>query len=200
MSNPGDDELIRKNARTGLLVLGVVAFMIGLSFASVPLYTMFCKVTGWGGTTQTAQALPGNILERRVLIKFNADTGRNMHWEFKPEQREISVRLGERGFTAFYAHNLAVKASGGTALYNVTPLKAGKYFHKIQCFCFDEQILQPGERVSMPVLFFIDPAMDTDPNMQDVETITLSYTFFPAQSQELDAALEAFYNSGETVQ
>ncbi len=189
-----DDELIRKNAQTGLFVLLIVIGMVILSFASVPLYSLFCRVTGFGGTTQTAESLPDTVLERVVTIKFNADTGRNMPWDFTPEMREIDVHLGERGLTAYHAYNRMNTANSGTAIYNVTPLKAGKYFHKIQCFCFDEQTLQPKQEVSMPVLFFVDPAMNDDPNMDDVHTITLSYTFFPADSKELEEGLEAFYN------
>lgn len=195
--NPdNDDALIRKNARTGLIVLAVIAGMIGLSFASVPLYDLFCRVTGFGGTTQTAESLPGVILDRDITIKFNADTGRSIHWTFKPEQREIVVKLGQRGLTAFTARNNANTPTTGMALYNVTPLKAGKYFHKVQCFCFDEQTLDAQEEVSMPVMFYVDPAMNEDPNMDDVKTITLSYTFYKAESQELDNATEDFYEQG----
>ena len=196
MSTSNDNDLTRKNARLGLIVLAVVFGMVGLSFASVPLYRLFCQVTGFGGTTQTAEALPAEILDRVVTIKFDGTTSRGMAWDFGPEQREINVQLGQRGVTAYEAHNPLKTASKGMATYNVTPLKAGKYFHKIQCFCFDEQVLKGGERVSMPVLFYVDPAMDGDPNMDDVNTITLSYTFFNANTEELDEALEAFYNDG----
>ena len=195
---PNQDELTRKNARTGLTVLAVVFGMIGLSFASVPLYDLFCRVTGFGGTTQTAAALPDKILERTVSIHFNADTARNMPWSFKPELRSIDVKLGARGITSYQAKNKTGKPTAGTAIYNVTPLKAGKYFHKIQCFCFDEQILGPHEKVDMPVLFYVDPAFADDPNMNDVQVITLSYTFFPADSKELEDALEALYNEDGT--
>jgi len=189
-----NQQLTEKNARTGLIVLAVVFGMIAVSFAAVPMYRLFCQVTGFGGTTQTAEALPDRVLDRVVTVKFDGTTSRNMLWNFKPEQREINVQLGQRGVTAYKAHNPAKMASTGMATYNVTPLKAGKYFHKIQCFCFDRQVLQGGERVSMPVLFYVDPAMDDDPNMDDVNTITLSYTFFNADDEELDEALEAFYN------
>ncbi len=195
MTTPSDQDLIRKNAKTGLIVLAVVFGMIALSFASVPLYSLFCRVTGFGGTTQTAETLPATVLDREIKVQFNADTGRNMGWEFKPEQRSITVKLGQQGFTAFHARNPASHATSGTALYNVTPLKAGIYFHKIQCFCFDKQTLQAGQDVSMPVLFYVDPAMNDDPNMDDVHTITLSYTFYPADSDELEEALETFYNT-----
>ena len=187
-------EISRKNAKLGLTILAVVIGMVTIAYASVPLYKLFCQVTGFGGTTQTSETLPDTILDRTITVQFNADTDRSLPWHFKPEQRKIDVKLGQKGLTAYRARNNAKKPTAGTAIYNVTPLKAGKYFHKIQCFCFDEQILQPGEDVSMPVLFYIDPKMNDDPNMRDVKTITLSYTFFKAESKELDQALEAFYN------
>lgn len=186
-------EIARKNARLGKTVLAVVLFMIGMAYASVPLYDAFCRVTGFGGTTQVSDQLPDTILDRTVTIKFNADTDPNIPWQFKPEQRSIDVKLGQRGLTAFNAKNIAKQPTAGTALYNVTPLKVGKYFHKIQCFCFDEQILAAGEEMNMPVLFYVDPSMNDDPNLDDVTTITLSYTFFPAESEALDKALDEFY-------
>ncbi|GJL85533.1 MAG: cytochrome c oxidase assembly protein CtaG [Micavibrio sp.] len=194
MHKPDDSDLTRKNRRTGLFVLLAVIAMIGVSFASVPLYRLFCQVTGFGGTTQIAQNLPGEILERKITVKFNADVNRALPWDFKPEQREITVNIGQRALIAYAAHNKVAKPTAGTAIYNVTPLKAGKYFHKIQCFCFDEQIMGPGQKVSMPVMFYVDPAMAEDPGMNDVSVITLSYTFFPADSSALEQALEAFYN------
>lgn len=190
-----DDDLTRKNARMGFIVMAVVCGMIGLAFASVPLYSLFCAVTGYGGTTQTAASLPGTVIDRTITVQFDANTARGIMWDFKPEQRRIDVKLGQRGLTAFSAYNPSDTPTSGTAIYNVTPLKAGLYFNKVQCFCFDEQTLQGGEHVSMPVLFYIDPAMNDDPNMDDVKNITLSYTFFPANSQALDTALDAFYNA-----
>jgi cytochrome c oxidase assembly protein subunit 11 len=198
---PPQTDLIRKNARTGLAVVVAVLVMAGLSFAAVPMYDLFCRMTGFDGTTQKAEALPDTILDRTITVQFNAETGRNMMWDFKPEMREIKVKLGEKGITAFHARNSAAKPTAGTAIYNVTPLKAGKYFQKIQCFCFDEQVLQPGQDVSMPVLFFVDPKMNDDPNMDDVTTINLSYTFYPAESKDLEDALEGFYNEdGSAIQ
>lgn len=191
------DDLVRKNARMGLIVLAVVMGMVGLSFASVPLYSLFCRVTGFGGTPQSVGTLPAVILDRTVTVKFDANTSPNMPWDFKPELRQIDVKLGQKGLTSFYAHNRMNKATSGTALYNVTPPKAGKYFHKIQCFCFDKQTLEPGQRVDMPVLFYIDPALNDDPNMADVNTITLSYTFYEADSKPLEDALSAFYNDDQ---
>jgi len=188
------EEVSRKNARMGLTVLGVVLGMAALSYASVPLYDMFCRVTGFGGTTQVSETLPDEILERTVTIQFNADIGPKLNWDFKPEQRSIQVKLGQKGLTSYTARNKGALPTAGTAIYNVTPLKAGKYFHKIQCFCFDAQTLQAKQTVDMPVLFYVDPEMNEDPNMNDVKTITLSYTFFKAESKELEEALEDFYN------
>ncbi len=187
-----------KNTRTLMSVFAIVFAMIGLAFASVPLYDLFCRVTGFGGTTQVSAAAPGIILDREVRVSFNADTSRNLPWTFRPEQRRMTVKVGQEGLIAYRAKNRTNKPTAGTAVYNVTPPKAGRYFHKTQCFCFDEQILPPGEDMTMPVVFYIDPAMADDPNMDDVKHITLSYSFFPAESKELDAALEAFYNSPNT--
>lgn len=187
-------EMSKKNARIGLTILAVIIGMAALSYAFVPLYNLFCRVTGFAGTTQVAASLPDKILDRKVTIKFNAQTNKNLPWDFRPEQRQIVVQLGQRGITSFTAYNKENKPTAGSAVYNVTPLKAGKYFHKIQCFCFDEQILKPHEHVDMPVMFYVDPSLNDDPLMEDVDTITLSYTFFTAESKELDSALEAFYN------
>ena len=176
------------------MVFGIVFAMVGLSFASVPLYDLFCRVTGFGGTTQVATTLPDRILERSVRVQFNADTAPDLPWDFKPLQRSVDVHIGQQALVAYKSQNITDVPAGGTAVYNVTPQKVGKYFHKIQCFCFDEQILNPGQAVNMPVTFFIDPAMDDDPEMDNVEVITLSYSFFSAQSERLERALEAYYN------
>lgn len=186
-----------KNTKTLSLVLLVVAAMVGLAFASVPLYDLFCRVTGFGGTTMRADAPPptGEIIDRDITIRFNADTSPNLPWDFKPEQRQMTVKVGQQGLISFLSHNRQKTPTTGTAIYNVTPAKAGKYFHKVQCFCFDEQTLTPGQEMHMPVAFYVDPAMDKDRTMDDVRTITLSYTFFPAASSELDQALEEFYNA-----
>lgn len=184
----------RKNRRTGLAVLSVVLLMTGLSFASVPLYNLFCRVTGYGGTTQVSQSLPETVLDRTVTIRFNADTAPGLLWDFRPDQSKITLRLGAKGLTSFTAENKDSVPIVATALYNVSPPKAGRYFHKIQCFCFGEQALEPGQAAHMPVMFYVDPAMNEDKNMADVTTITLSYTFFKTGTQALDRALEDFYD------
>jgi len=186
-----------KNTKTLLSVLMVVAGMIGLAFASVPLYDMFCRVTGFGGTTQVSQAAPleSEILDRQITVRFNGDTNRNLNWQFKPDKNLIKLPIGKQGFISFEAQNKDLTPVTGTAVYNVTPAKAGKYFQKTQCFCFDRQTLQPDEAMDMPVVFYIDPSIVEDRNMDDVKTITLSYSFFKSDSKELDSALEAFYNA-----
>ncbi len=190
-----DQELVARNARTGFIVIGVVLGMVGLSFASVPLYDAFCRVTGWGGTTQVSDVLPAEnqILDREVTVRFDANVARDLPWDFSAETKSATLRIGARGFANFVSKNRSHKPVAGTALFNVTPLKAGKYFHKIQCFCFDEQILAPAQRVDMPVMFYVDPAIADDPNLDDVKVITLSYSFFKTESEALERATEAFY-------
>jgi cytochrome c oxidase assembly protein subunit 11 len=168
----------RAKATTALLAIGVIALMLGLTAASVPLYRLFCRVTGYGGTTQVAEALPRAALDRTIKIRFNADVDPKLPWRFEPEQREVEVRLGEQHLAYFRAKNRSAHVITGQAAYNVTPDKVGAYFDKIACFCFNEQVLQPGEEVDMPVSFFVDPAILDDPNAREVTTITLSYTFF----------------------
>lgn len=167
----------RKSATAGILLTVAVA-MIGLSFAAVPLYRLFCQVTGYGGTPQVAERAPGAASERVMTVRFNADVGPDLAWSFRPAQREVKARVGEEALAFYDAFNDSGEAVTGTAVFNVTPLKAGPYFSKIDCFCFTEQVLAPGERAKLAVSFFIDPEILDDPNMHDLETITLSYTFY----------------------
>ena len=170
--------LKRRNRIVAIASIGVVASMVGLAYAAVPLYRLFCQVTGYGGTPQTADAASSEIGERIIKVRFNADIGAGLPWRFKPVQRQMTLRVGETGLAFFRAENQGRNAISGQATYNVTPLKAGIYFNKIACFCFTEQRLEPGQTVDMPVSFFIDPEISKDPNLDDVKTITLSYTFF----------------------
>ncbi|MBO9507594.1 MULTISPECIES: cytochrome c oxidase assembly protein [Thalassospira] len=176
------DKTKARNKRVLLSCVAIVGGMIGLSYASVPLYALFCQVTGYGGTTQVATDAPRDVSEKTIKIRFNADVNSRLPWQFKPEQREITVKLGEDNLAYYMAENMSVKPITGQALYNVTPLKAGQYFSKIACFCFDEQTLEPGQRVDMPVSFYVDPAIAEDPNTRDVKTITLSYTFYKTEA------------------
>lgn len=187
-------DLRRKNRNAALGVFGIVLCMTALAFASVPLYNLFCRITGYGGTTQVAQAAPDTVSERIITVRLNAETASSLPWEFAPEQRRVDVHPGQKALISYKAVNLAGAPVTGTAVYNVSPPKAGKYFKKIECFCFGEQLLEAGQEVAMPVLFFIDPKIDEDPGMKDVTTITLSYTFFKIDSPELERALEDFYN------
>ncbi|MBT3702650.1 MAG: cytochrome c oxidase assembly protein [Alphaproteobacteria bacterium] len=168
----------RRNAATGLVLAGVALGMVGMAFAAVPLYSLFCQVTGYGGTSQVAVAAPGAVEGRMITVQFDASIASGMPWKFKPVQREITVRIGEEHLAFYSAHNPLKRKVMGTATYNVTPHKAGPYFSKIDCFCFTEQVLEPGQTVEMPVSFFVDPDILNDPGLDDVRTITLSYTFF----------------------
>jgi cytochrome c oxidase assembly protein subunit 11 len=191
--DPRKPDLARKNAKTMLVTLGVVFGMIGMSFASVPLYRMICQVTGWGGTTQmVAENTSDKIYDREITVRFNTDVARGMPWEFKPELRSVKVKVGQDGLIAFVARNEADEPVTGTAVYNVTPLKVAKYFYKTQCFCFGEQTLNPGQTQHMPVTFFVDPDIMKDRDMDDVKTITLSYSFFRHGTPELEAAIKKY--------
>lgn len=167
---------------------GVVAGMLALSFAAVPLYRLFCQVTGYAGTTQRADAAPEAALDRTMVVRFDANKARALPWRFEPAQRAVEVRVGESALIFYRAVNLASTPVTGTATFNVTPEAAGAYFNKIDCFCFVEQRLEPGQVVDMPVTFFIDPAIEQDASAKGVRQITLSYTFFPAQEGPLAAA------------
>ncbi len=162
-----------------LALAGVVAGMLGLSYAAVPLYRIFCQVTGYGGTTQKAKAAPGTVVDRKITVRFDANLAHGMPWAFKPAQQGLTVKLGESALAFYEAENLTSKPLRGTATFNVTPEAAGSYFNKIECFCFTEQRLEPGERVDMPVSFFIDPEILKDQDAKEITEITLSYTFFP---------------------
>ena len=168
----------RNNGTTVVLLLAVVIGMIGLSFASVPLYSLFCAATGWGGTTQRATAAPKEAAEAFVTVRFDAETAPDLGWEFRPLTRQIRVRPGEPHEVFFRATNRGSAPVTGNAAYNVTPTKSGIYFDKLQCFCFTAQRLGPGETRDMGVQFFVDPELVKDPSTRDVDTITLSYTMF----------------------
>lgn len=175
-------DLAARNRRAGLLAGALALAMVGLGFASVPLYRIFCQATGFGGTTMRvneAQAATVQIADRTVTIRFDANHRSDLPWKFRPEQPTDRVSVGARDMAIFIAENLSDKEVTGTATFNVTPEAAGKYFNKIQCFCFTEQTLKPGEKIRMPVLYYVDPAILDDPDAKDIEEITLSYTFFP---------------------
>jgi cytochrome c oxidase assembly protein subunit 11 len=172
----------RSNRRVLVVVSLVVATMGAMAYASVPLYKKFCQVTGFGGTTQRADAAPGQASQRVITVRFNADVNPGLPWKFRPEQPSVDVHPGEPTLAQFEAINLSSGPVTGQATFNVTPAKAGIYFDKTQCFCFTEQTLKAGERVDMPVSFFVDPKIAEDPNLDDVKTITLSYSFFRSKA------------------
>lgn len=181
MESPG-----RKKTLTAAMLFGLVGGMVGLSFASVPLYRLFCQVTGFGGTLNTeAVSAPTATSETMVTVNFDANVNSDLPWVFKPVQRKVRVRLGEESLAHYTAMNVSGEPISGTATFNVTPYKAAPYFSKIECFCFTEQTLLPGQEVDMPVSFYVDPAILDDPNTSDVRLITLSYTFYPSEEEEI---------------
>ena len=168
----------RRNRVVAGAATAVVAGMVGLSFASVPLYRMFCQATGFGGTPKIGAAAAPGPNGGTIKVRFNADTNPGLPWTFAPDVAEVVVPLGEDHLAAYTGHNKARTAITGIALYNVTPEKAARYFHKTACFCFNQQTLEGGQTMDFPLSFWVDPAIATDPNTDDVRTITLSYTFF----------------------
>lgn len=189
---PASPETARSNLRVGLMAFAGALAMLGLGYASVPLYRLFCQVTGFGGTTMIASeskaaAAAAAATGQKISIRFDATTAMGMPWTFHPSQATDTITIGERDIATYVARNDSAQTITGVATFNVTPEQAGKYFNKVQCFCFTEQTLAPGQEVTMPVLYFVDPAMLEDPNMKGVEQITLSYTFHRAEAP-LDAA------------
>ena len=190
MSTAPTPSLEERNKRTMMIGFGIALFMLGLGYAAVPLYDLFCRVTGFGGTTQVATQAEANaaaeagalVGAKTYSIRFDANTAAGMPWDFTPAQVTDTVTIGQRDIAIYNAKNTSNEPITGTATFNVEPEQAGRYFHKIQCFCFVEQVLEPGQSVKMPVLYFVDPAALDDPNMQGVEQITLSYTFHRAEN------------------
>lgn len=172
------------NKRVVGICVAVTLGMLAMSYAAVPLYEIFCQVTGYAGTTQRAEDTTGKVLQRRITVRFDSNISSELDWEFGPKQREITLPIGEKSQAYYVAKNLSNATTYGTATFNVSPGAAGIYFNKIDCFCFTEQKLTPGQSVDMPVVFFIDPDIVNDPLLKDATTITLSYTFFPDEDAE----------------
>lgn len=172
-----------RNLRTLAILVGVVVGMTGLAYASVPLYRLFCQVTGYGGTPARADAAPGSVSDRVIRVSFTADVAQGLDWRFQAEQRSLDLKVGENKLAFYSAENLEKVPVTGQATFNVSPDVFGPYFTKIECFCFTEQTLQPGQKVDMPVSFFIDPAILDDPQLKHLNDVTLSYTFFRAADQ-----------------
>ena len=177
--------------KTVAQTVSLVVLMGGLAWASVPFYDWFCRVTGFGGTTGISTVAPDDVLEQTIKVRFDASLHSDMDWDFKPEVHEMEMRIGETGLAFYEAHNPTDRPIAGQASYNVTPYQAGYFFNKIDCFCFEEQVLQLGETVMMPVSFYVDPEIVTDRDAKYVHTITLSYTFYEIDLPEGFAALDA---------
>ena len=175
---------LTKPQKTVMGLTGVVMFMGALGWAAVPMYDWFCRVTGYGGTTQASNTASDVILDQTITVRFDASLERGMPWEFKPVEREVEMLIGETGLAFYEAYNPTNRPIAGSASYNVAPYAAGSFFTKIDCFCFEEQVLQPGERVMMPVTFYVDPDIVDDREGQYVQHITLSYTFYEIELTE----------------
>ena len=173
----------RRNQTTALVCAAVVVGMVGASFAAVPLYRLFCQVTGYSGTTQISTAAPGAVSDRVINVRFNADVDPALPWDFQTPRGQVSIRVGEEKLVFYRATNQSDETVVATTVFNVTPFKAGFYFSKVQCFCFEEQVLKPGETVEMGVSFYVDPDILEDRNLDDIKTITLSYTLFRAADE-----------------
>ena len=186
-----------KNKRAGFILAGLVAGMVGMAYAAVPLYEIFCQVTGYGGTTKKAEASEAPILDRTMSVRFTANTHRDMPWVFAPSQLTQVSKIGQQQIASYDAYNPTNKRITGTAVFNVTPFKAGAYFSKIDCFCFTEQTLEPGEKVEMTVTYYVDPAIADDPNLDDVTEIVLSYTFYTASFEEIPEMSHEAMTMGE---
>ena len=178
---------ITRQTRTALIAVLGICFMTGLAWASVPLYRLFCQATGLNGTTGRGLQAPGAV-DRQVRVDFDTNVSPKLAWAFVPEARSDTVAVGARDMAFFKATNRANHSITGTATFNVQPAQAGKYFKKIQCFCFTQQTLKPGETVRMPVIFYVDPAILKDPDAADIDTITLSYTFYPSEAAPAPSA------------
>lgn len=168
----------RRNRPIVIACAAFVAAMVGMAYAAVPLYELFCQVTGYGGTTQRAETAYGEIIDTPVKVRFDANTRDNLAWDFRPVEREVTLKMGETATVLYQATNLSDRPIRGQATFNVTPLAAGAYFNKVECFCFTETELQPGETMDMPVVFFVDPAMVDEDDLKNIRTLTLSYTFY----------------------
>ena len=188
----------RSNLRIAILAGGMAMGMVGVAYAAVPLYQIFCQVTGFGGTTQRANASPNQVLDQKITVAFDANVNSSLNWEFKPVQFSQTVRIGEPALAFYKASNSTRYSLTGTATFNVTPVGAGAYFSKIECFCFTEQTLKPGETVDMPVSYFVDPDIVNDPDMKSVTTITLSYTFYAVDEEPVKTS--SALRAKETVQ
>ncbi|MAW87400.1 MAG: cytochrome c oxidase assembly protein [Phyllobacteriaceae bacterium] len=172
----------RANAKVAMFGAGIALTMVGAAYAAVPLYDLFCRVTGYGGTTQRVDTYSDRVLARDITVRFDANTS-GVPWDFQPGKRSVTLKIGETTQISYQAHNRTERTVTGSATFNVSPSLAGAYFNKVQCFCFTETTLKPGESLDMPVVFYVDPDIVDQPELKDLRTITLSYTFFPVDAE-----------------
>ena len=189
----------KSNLRVAIMAGCVAVGMVGVAYAAVPLYRVFCQVTGFGGTTQRAEASPHTVLDRKITVAFDANVNSSLNWTFVTAQHSQTIRIGEQTLAFYKAVNNGSQPVTGTATFNVTPLAAGAYFSKIDCFCFSEQTLKPGEQVDMPVSYFVDPDIVYDPDMKLVNTITLSYTFYAVDEEPVKTSSALQSRNDKTV-
>lgn len=182
------DKSNKANMIVAAACLSFFAGMIGVTYASAELYTLFCKVTGYGGTTQRVEQASDRVLDRTITIRFDSNVAPGLPWEFQPGQRDVTIRIGETARIAYTATNVFNAKTRGKAIFNVQPELAGSYFNKLECFCFTDTELKPGQTLEMPVVFFVDPDIVNEPDLKNIGTITLSYTFFPSASETPVAA------------
>ena len=187
-----DKQKQRSNRMVAGMCVAFVGGMVGMAYAAVPLYAMFCKITGYGGTTQRVEQYSDKILDREITIRFDANTSGGLPWDFKPVAREVKIKIGETTQAHYTAKNVFDKPTSGRATFNVTPDLAGAYFNKVECFCFTDNTLEAGASIDMPVVFFVDPEIINVPELKDIKTITLSYTFFPIDGAKPVAAAPKF--------
>ena len=198
--NQNNDNLAAKNLRIALVCFGLFLSMLALAYAAVPLYDLFCRVTGYGGTVQRTENVDGVSLgDRKIVVRFDAGTSASLNWKFAPQKREVEVQLGQKMIVNYVAENKSSQPIVGMATFNVTPQSVGSFFNKIECFCFTDTRLAPGEKLIMPVVFYVDPDLDKEEALKKLSEITLSYTFFESEDEKTDkiAAGQNNKNAGE---
>lgn len=191
-ARPQINETIQKsNRRLAVVCVGFFVGMIGMAYAAVPLYDMFCRVTGYNGTTQRVEQYSQTVLDKEITVRFDANIANGLGWDFKPKQREVTLKIGETIQVAYEATNITSRPLGGRATFNVTPQAAGAYFMKVECFCFTFNVLQPGETMEMPVVFYVDPEIVGVEELKNINALTLSYTFFPMSGEKPEVSSAA---------
>ena len=187
-TQPIDAKKQTSNRKVAGMCIAFVGGMVGMAYAAVPLYAMFCQVTGYGGTTQRVEQYSDKVLDRTITVRFDANTSGGLPWDFQPVARDVPIKIGETTLAHYKAKNIYDAPTQGRATFNVTPEMAGAYFNKVECFCFTDTTLKPGESLDMPVVFYVDPEIVNVPELKDIRTITLSYTFFPIEGEKPVAA------------